>query len=1072
MKTKKHSLLIFACGFLAAMICAFACLSMPKTDARADEAKATVPVSDAVVLINVGENANVTLDTSNPNGVTTEGIVWKGLGVSAWATANNAECYANIGNETNKKVALLLKFVKPIEAKYFDDLTFKFFPGNTGTLYVYNSAAKDFTAEAAKGSLKVKEGCVANTIKLNTADFAAEDGFVKEITLFCDRDDTTDWFFGKFTFSLKEEYVPLPEDFEAKATEDPTTSPITGAAIVMSDDGKTVVSQENANVNGIKDEYTFDKLQENGEKIADDTTEKGYKWKGGYLQEEYGYSTLTAWDAPLTAVVIKLKTPIVAANYKSVCLNILTGGNGDYALFPSTAKIFNGKTAAATERISGKGSITANAADLAKEDGKIYDITFAFTNMISKGQVFFKNLELVKADDTTDVVNFNERNGIISSDTTNPNKVDLKPYKFINVKKQTWEKAGMGLCTHENFDKVGSALVIEFSEPINTALYEKIEFTIYSGMTGVLEIYPSTAKSLFSGNAVQTEEIKSQGKYTFTMKTADYADADGMMPNFTLYAPQDSTNKGQIFFGEMKVTAKTQTSYLDELVLTEGGQRSITLGDNAQFISDNIPAATDEVGAFSEKTAVKVTGKTTFTYLKKMVWSETNYGNIHMRIYLPETSNVSKIDFTAEGSDKVTYTADVSKNRGWFDVILDVTDFLNEEGVIGSMTIEADGNKEFIFGGAEVEDKLRILTEKPTEADISELVPMSKDGLTFTSKEKVNYTPLFERKDMDKNIVKFKMKISDITADFNVMIELSGKGTVTNGIWFWFDKGSINMITNARTSGLPADIKSNEYFEVELGAIPYSVDFMPYGVYGYVKINGKLVLEANIDNTVQETGKYFGMYVHQTAENVSVSIAPVNYVETKTAELSLESGKTVLNIGDADKIVVKRNMNFEGREVSAIEISEGDSVTMDDEGYIAAVKKGVTVFKVTVSASGSLAEEEITLRVEVKKYYTVRIGSNSQQVEDGAKLVLPELTAPEGYEFAGLFTDKECTQKFDYENTPITEDKLLYTGWQQKTDGGEKKKGCSGGIGSVAALSGAALIGLAIVVLRKKEQNI
>lgn len=92
----------------------FAGLSMPKTDAFAEEA---APVFDAVVLINVGENANVTLDTTNPNNVTTEGIVWKGLGVSEWDDAKKAECFANIGNENNQKVALLIKFVKPIEAK-------------------------------------------------------------------------------------------------------------------------------------------------------------------------------------------------------------------------------------------------------------------------------------------------------------------------------------------------------------------------------------------------------------------------------------------------------------------------------------------------------------------------------------------------------------------------------------------------------------------------------------------------------------------------------------------------------------------------------------------------------------------------------------------------------------------------------------------------------------------------------------------------------------------------------------------------------------------------------------------
>lgn len=1046
MKTKKHSLFIFVFGFLAAMICMFACLSTPKTDAFAE---GTAPASDAVVLINVGENANVTLDTSNPNGVTTEGIVWKGLGVSEWDVANKAECFANIGNENNQKVALLLKFVKPIEAKYFDDFSFKFFPGNTGTLYVYDSAAKDFTAEAAKGSLKVK-GFAENTIKLNAADFAADDGFVKEITLFCDRDDTTDWFFGKFTFSLKEEYVPLPEDFEMEATEDPTTSPITGAALVL--DGETVVSRENANVNGIKEAFEFVSFKENTE----------------YMKDECGYNTENVGS--MSAMLFKLKNPVTAADYDTLSLSFFPGFSGTVALYSSEAKIFNGVTAAGIQSVTAykKCTVTAKASALANAEGKIENITLAVIESTT-GQFFFYGIDLGKADGTTDKINFLERNGIVTCDTTNPNGVNLKPYTFINAKKQTWSGAGMGLCSELMFDEAGSTMVISFKDPINTALYEKIEFTIFSGMTGTLEIYSSTAKALFSGNAVQTEEIKSQGKYTFTMITADYADADGMMSNFTLYAPRKSDEKGQIFFGKMKVTAKTQTSYLDELVLTEGGKRSMTLGENAEFISENIPAATGETGAFSDKTAVKVTGKTTFTYLKKMVWNDTHYGNIHMRLYLPEGSEVTKINFTAEGSEAVTYVADVAGKNGWFDVVLSVTDFLNEEGSIGSMTIEADGNKEFIFGGAKVEDKLRILAEKTTEADISELVPMSKDGFNFVSEGKVNYQPLFERKDMDKNVVKFRMKISDLTADFNVMIELAGKGPQTDGIWFWFDKTSINMVTGARVA-LPADIVSNEYFEVELGTIPYSVDFMPYGVKGYVKINGKLVLETNVDASVQETGKYFGVYVHQTAENVSVSITPVNYVETKTVELTTESGKTLLKKGDTDKIIVKKNMEFEGREVSAVEVVSGESITLDEDGYITAVKRGSTVLKVTVSAAGVLASEEITLTIEVNEYHTVRIGNDTQQVSDGEKLVLPELTAPQdGYEFAGLFTDKECTQKFDYENTPITADVTLYVGWQQKQT---EKKGCFGEIGGFATALGAAILGVAVIILRKKEQKI
>ena len=1044
MKTKKRSLFIVVFSFLAAMSCLFAILSFSKTSTHAEE---TAPVSDAVVLINVdGESANVTLDTANPNSVTTEGIVWKTLSVSSYDAANAADCYANIGNENNLKVGLLIKFKNPVVATYFDDLSLKFFPGEAGTLYAYNSKTTDLTAENAKGSLAVTK-LVANTLKLNTADFVDDNGKISEITLLLDRSVVGDWFFGKFTFSLKEEYIPTPEDFESAATEDPATSPISGA-----------VDGSNANVNGIKDEFEFVSFEENK--------------NGGYMSTECGYCTGNL--GILSAIVFKLKTPITAADYTDVSLSFYPGLGGTVALYSSEAKMFNGVTAAATASVTQykKCTITAKASDLANGEGKITNITLAVVDLnTSAGQLFFYGIDLKKADGSSDAINFLDKNGIVEPDITNINGVTLSPYNFINVKKQTWPDAGMGLCSSANFDKAGSAMVITFKEPINTALYEKIEFSFFSGMTGKLEIYSSTAKSLFSSSAVQTEEIKSQGKYTFTMNTADYADAEGMMNNFTLYAPEDSTTSGQIFFGTMKVTAKTPTSYLDELVLTEGGRKSMTLDDNAEFITENIPEATDNVGAFSDKTAVSVKGKTTFTFLKEMKQADTHFGNIKMRVYLPDDTDVTKIDFYSEGATSVTESFDVTGKKGWFDITLSVMDYLNAEGIIGSITVEADGNKQFIFGGAEVEDKLRLLNEKNTSADISELVPMSEDGVSFTSTEKVNYTPLFERKATTKNIVKFKMKISDIESDFNVMFEMAGVGKTTQGIWFWFDKGSVNMITNARTSSLPSAIKANEWFEVELGVIPYTVDFMPYGVKGYLKINGKTMIEANVDTTVQATGEWFGAYVHQTEVGTTVSIAPVDYVETALIELSTESGKNTMNIGDTDKIVITKNAEFDGQEISGITVVSGDSVKIDENGYITAEKKGTTVFKVTSSAIGCLKAEEFTISINVDKYYTVRIGGVSQQVAEGEKLVLPELSAPEeGYEFAGLYTDKECTQKFDYENTTITQDLTLYVGWKKSTG---EKSGCScGSAVDAMALSTALLVlGAVVLVVRKKGEN-
>lgn len=119
----------------------FACLSMPKTDAFAEE---TAPASDAVVLINVGENANVTLDTTNPNNVTTEGVVWKGLGVS--------------GHEYSLYIADNENFSRPNIIKTTESEYFPSFPipgakleyyGVDGYMYAYKASEKYKTAFSA-----------------------------------------------------------------------------------------------------------------------------------------------------------------------------------------------------------------------------------------------------------------------------------------------------------------------------------------------------------------------------------------------------------------------------------------------------------------------------------------------------------------------------------------------------------------------------------------------------------------------------------------------------------------------------------------------------------------------------------------------------------------------------------------------------------------------------------------------------------------------------------------------------------------------------------------------------------
>ena len=80
---------------------------------------------------------------------------------------------------------------------------------------------------------------------------------------------------------------------------------------------------------------------------------------------------------------------------------------------------------------------------------------------------------------------------------------------------------------------------------------------------------------------------------------------------------------------------------------------------------------------------------------------------------------------------------------------------------------------------------------------------------------------------------------------------------------------------------------------------------------------------------------------------------------------------------------------------------------------------------------------------------------------------MPALTPPsEGYTLLGLYLDEECNQIFDYENTPVTSDLTLYTGWTDKKGGCS----CSGAIGTpFYTLGGIVLCAVVYILIKKRN---
>lgn len=83
---------------------------------------------------------------------------------------------------------------------------------------------------------------------------------------------------------------------------------------------------------------------------------------------------------------------------------------------------------------------------------------------------------------------------------------------------------------------------------------------------------------------------------------------------------------------------------------------------------------------------------------------------------------------------------------------------------------------------------------------------------------------------------------------------------------------------------------------------------------------------------------------------------------------------------------------------------------------------------------------DMILTAECVKVYTVSFDLNAegmsideQVVDENTKLAQPQVPEREGYDFAGWYTDEDCTQAYDFD-VPVTGDMTLYAKWTPVVD--------------------------------------
>ena len=374
----------------------------------------------------------------------------------------------------------------------------------------------------------------------------------------------------------------------------------------------------------------------------------------------------------------------------------------------------------------------------------------------------------------------------------------------------------------------------------------------------------------------------------------------------------------------------------------------------------------------------------------------------------------------------------------WFEVTLRAKDFIGADGKISNIGITVHlGNDTtmtstpayILFDSFTFREVVREVAPETsyTKDDISEIVPIGEEGFTVAGTwegdpDVFDYTIFanvgFIRKDCNSSVVKFQMAIEDMSEFLSMYFVLRGtdKYSDKGGIAYWFsgDGVAINAgSSNALRGEYPEGVKSGEFFEVELGAITYRVDGTVSGYYGYVKINGELIVEDFFDNGDVSFGKHFGMYMHTSGRNAVVTVKPVDLAEESPLKVNLEvaDGETTVEVGEYLRLRATVDCNIWGQGDShQVKILSGhEFAEIDSDNYLLGLKDGVVTVGFTVVNQFGEFESNVV---------TITVGSGEQA---------PTVTPNEG----------------------------------------EGKGGCGGMVGGVSAIVTALAFGLAVVLKKR-----
>lgn len=331
------------------------------------------------------------------------------------------------------------------------------------------------------------------------------------------------------------------------------------------------------------------------------------------------------------------------------------------------------------------------------------------------------------------------------------------------------------------------------------------------------------------------------------------------------------------------------------------------------------------------------------------------------------------------------------KAEQWNEISVSAADYVDENGKIApiAFTLNYDlvygpsdlvGSGRVVFDTANFVQVPKVLADEYTVNDISELVPVGTEKSFTGTRTEVN--PDFDYS-VDENIafartdkritgVVMNMTINNMS-EFSFYFVLNGTSKYFNqgGAYYWFSDEGINVGYSGNSSEVfpwPAGVTAGTAFKLELDAIPYYVNGLQAGYFAQVKINDQVVGEGEyIASAACNFGNWFGLYLHNSTKDVTVTLQPVKAAEEAavTLELSASLNATRVGVGESLGLCVEQFGQFYDEGNITYEIVSGeDCAQVDENGFVKGLKDGsVTIRAAITNAFGTFYSNELTLQV-------------------------------------------------------------------------------------------------------------